>query len=166
MRQLLDTIYRAAGALAAVFIVLIALLILAQIVGRWFDILVPSTEDFSGFFLAASSFLALAYTLQHDSHIRVTLVLQHIRTGQRRVLELLVLVLAIALIAYASWWTTLLVIESWEFEEVTSGYVPVPLWIPQTPMALGLIILLVALVDRLVCLLVGESMSGHTGEEN
>ena len=65
--------------------------------------------------------------------------------------------LGLALILYAAWSTTLLVIESYEFEEVSQGYIPVPLWIPQVPMALGLVILAIALLDELVMLLRGET---------
>ena len=130
--------------------------ILAQIVGRWVGIIVPSTEDFSGFFLAASSFLALAYTLRAGGHIRVTLLLHRWSPDTRRIIEIVTLAIALALTLYAAWSCVLLVIESYQFEEVSSGYIPVPIWIPQTPMALGLVIFAIALLDELVCLLRGE----------
>ncbi len=159
LRVILNKIYDIAGALAGMFIVLIAVLILVQIVGRWFGVVVPSTEDFSGFFLAASSFLALAYSLNHSAHIRVTLLIHFLGPRQRQVSEVLVLVLASALIIYFAISSVQLVYESWDFEELSQGYVPVPLWIPQVPMALGLIILSIALLDSLVCLLRGERPS-------
>lgn len=156
LRQLLDRLYLGAGVLAALFLVAIALLILAQVIGRWFGVVVPSTEDFSGFFLAASSFLALAYTLRAGGHIRVTLLLHRWSPSVRRGIEITTLAVALALTLYAAWSCIWLVVESYAFEEVSSGYVAVPIWIPQTPMALGLAIFAIALLDELVCLLRGQ----------
>jgi len=155
MRRLLDRLYTGSGIAAGLCIVLMALLILAQIVGRWFDIVIPSTEDFSGFLLAAASFMALAYTLRSGGHIRVTLVIGHIHGGVRHLLEGIILLLALLLVGYATGSCTYLVYESWLFDELSQGYIPVPLWIPQLPMALGLLILSTALLDELILLLRG-----------
>ncbi len=155
MRRLLNRLYQGAGVAAGACIVLMTLLILAQIVGRWFGIVIPSTEDFSGFLLAAASFLALAYTLRSGGHIRVTLVIGRIGSRPRRLLEGLVLLLALGLAGFATWACAYLVYESWQFGELSQGYIPVPLWIPQLPMALGLAILCVALADELIALLRG-----------
>ena len=81
MRRLLDRLYLAGGVIAGICLVLMALLILAQIVARWFGVIVPSTEDFSGFLLAAASFLALAYTLRSGGHISVAQQKQINATG-------------------------------------------------------------------------------------
>lgn len=68
MTRILDQIYRAAGVLAAVFLVLIALFVLAQVVlGRRGGQAVPSADEFAGYCLSASSFLALAYTLRTNA---------------------------------------------------------------------------------------------------
>jgi len=156
LRHTLDRLYLTAGVVAGICIALMALLILAQIIGRWFNVIIPSTEDFSGFLLAAASFLALAYTLRSGGHIRVSLLVAHLHVRKRFYAELLSLAIGLALALYTAWWTALLVIESYEFGEVGSGYVPVPLWIPQIPMALGLGILAIALLDELVLPLRGN----------
>ncbi len=156
MRKILDRLYDGAGVLAALFLVLITLLILAQIIGRWFGVIVPSTEDFAGFFLAAASFMALAYTFRHGGHIRVSLVIQHLSGTTRHWVEIIALVIFTAVAGFAAWYVVLLVIESWEFGELSQGYIPVPIWIPQTPMALGLVLFFIALVDDLVATLRGE----------
>jgi TRAP-type C4-dicarboxylate transport system permease small subunit len=156
MRKILDNLYQTAGVTAGVCLMLMALLILAQIVGRWFGVVIPSTEDFSGFLLAAASFLALAFTLRSGGHIRVNLMISHLHGRVRSFIEGMVLLLALLLVGYAAWSSVLLVIESYQFEELSQGYIPVPLWIPQAPMALGLVILSIALLDELILLLRGE----------
>lgn len=158
MRKLLDFIYRAAAAVAGLCLVLMTLLILAQVVGRWFDILVPSTEDFSGFLLAAASFLALPYALREGAHIRVTLVISRLGAKARRAVEAAVLLLALPLMAYIAWALGFMVYESWQFQELTQGYVAVPLWIPQLPVALGAVLMVIALADEAMTLI----RQGHT----
>ncbi|AKH19026.1 TRAP transporter small permease [Sedimenticola thiotaurini] len=156
MRRLLDRLYLTAAAVAGLCLVLMALLILVQIVGRWFGVVVPSTEDFSGFLLAAASFLALAYTLRSGGHIRVSLVISHLHGRSRRLMEGVVLLLALVLVGYAAWSASQLVLESYRFQEVSQGYIPVLLWIPQLPMAVGLLVLEIALLDEWVLLLRGD----------
>jgi len=155
VRILLDRVYKGAGYVAGAFIVLIALMILAQIIGRWIGVIVPSTEDFAGYFLAASSFLALAYTFKQGGHIRVTLLVGHFRASARNLFLIFALAVFALIIGYGAYYTSALVIESWQFGELSQGYIAVPIWIPQTPMAAGLIIFFVALIDELIFVLRG-----------
>ncbi len=157
MRNFLDTLYLSAGMLAGLFIILITLMILAQIVGRWFGVIIPSTEDFAGFFLAAATFLALAYTFRMGGHIRVT-ILVHLLKGQlQRAALVFSLIVFIIIIAYGTYYTGAFTYESWSFHELSQGYIPVPLWIPQIGMVLGLLIFLIALIDDLILVLSGNT---------
>ena len=159
MRLFLDKLYLAAGALAGFFIILITLMILAQIVGRWFGIIIPSTEDFAGFFLAATTFLALAYTFRMGGHIRVTIFVHLLKGGLERASLIFALAVFIAIIAYGTYYTGAFAYESWSFHEVSQGYIPVPLWIPQLSMVLGLLVFLIALIDDFVLVLSGKTPS-------
>ena len=157
MRKLLDRLYFAAGAVAGACIVLITVMILAQIVGRWFGVIIPSTEDFSGYLLAAATFLALAYTFRHGGHIRVTLLIHRLSTRLQRRLTHVVLALFVVIMGWGAWHICYLVYESWSFEELSQGYIAIPLWIPQVPMALGAVLFFIALIDDLVCSLRGAT---------
>ena len=158
MRKFLDSIYLAAAIAAGLCLVVMTLLMLSQIVGRWFTIIVPSTEDFSGFLLAAASFLALPYALRSGSHIRVSLFISHLPSQRRKFVELLVLVSVLILMTYIAYSVSFMVFETWEFEELTQGYVAIPLWIPQVPLSVGLVLFVLAIADELICLL----MTGET----
>lgn len=165
MRAFLDWLYRASAALAAFFLVAICVIVLLQVGANLIDaviaaaggtpegLLIPSYADFAGFFLAASSFLALASTLRHGTHIRVLLVVSRFSGRTRRFVELWCVAVGAAVSAYFTWYTIQLVAESLEYNDLSPGIVPVPLWIPQTAMALGLVILTVAFVDDLVRLI-------------
>ncbi|MEL6425014.1 MAG: TRAP transporter small permease, partial [Pseudomonadota bacterium] len=83
MRQALDRLYDASGVAAAAFLALIALTVLVQvgfniidslstlIIGEAVGLVLPSYAEFTGYFLASSSFLAAAHTLRRGAHIRV-----------------------------------------------------------------------------------------------
>ncbi len=159
MRKTLDRIYTGAGILAGACIVLITVMILAQIVGRWFGVIIPSTEDFSGYLLAATSFLALAYTFRHGGHIRVTLLLHLLPEGWQRRLMLVTLIIFAVVVGWGAYHLCYLAYESWDFKELSQGYIAVPLWIPQLPMALGAVIFFIALVDDIVNALTGGTPS-------
>jgi hypothetical protein len=45
--------------------------------------------------------------------------------------------------------------ESYLLNDLSNGILPIPLWIPQSAMALGLVLLTVAMIDELVHVLGG-----------
>jgi hypothetical protein len=50
-------------------------------------------------------------------------------------------------------------VTSYQLGDVSQGLVPVPLWIPQSGMALGLVVLFIAVADDLVQVLRGTETS-------
>ena len=84
MRKALDTLYAASGVAAVLFLILIAGLTLAQIVGRLIGKPVPSADDFAGFCMAGAVFLGMTHTLRSGGHIRVLTLLTRIAPGARR----------------------------------------------------------------------------------
>ncbi len=165
MRRVLDALYRGSGALAALFLALIAALVVAQVAGRLVGVLVPGADDLAGFALTASSFLALAYTLRAGGHIRVTLLLHRAGAGQRRALELWCLALAAGVTGYFAYYVVEMAWDAYRFGDRSVGVVPVPLWIPQAAMALGTVVLAVALADDLVRVVRGGEPSYQRAEE-
>ncbi len=78
----LDRVYAAAGVLAAVGMVTILLLIVAQMAARWSSVAFPGSTDFAGYAMASTSFFALAHALTRGAHIRVS-VLLNLTAGTR-----------------------------------------------------------------------------------
>jgi TRAP-type C4-dicarboxylate transport system permease small subunit len=171
MRRVLDSLYLGCGVLAAVSILAITALVMAQVTatlidriaalvtGRAIGLLVPSYAEFTGFFLVAASFLALPYAFRAGAHIRVGLVIANLPPGLRRVADIWILAVGLALSAFAAWWAVDLTRESIVYGDQSSGLVPVPLWIPQGSMALGLVVLSIALADDLVQAVRGRPLS-------
>ncbi len=178
MRPFLDGLYRSSGWISASFIAAICTLVFAQVIlnivdrlsslvtGSAIGLSIPSYADFTGFFLASASFFALAFTLREGGHIRVTLFIQHAPSRLRKLIEFWCVGLATAVSIYFAWYTGLLVLEALEYNDLSSGMIPVPLWIPQAGMLAGLIVLSIALVDELLGLLKGADPSYHNKGEN
>ncbi len=178
MRPFLNGLYKLSGALAAFCILSITALIFAQVclnlvdklasltTGQAIGLTIPSYSDFTGFLLAASTFLGLAYALRAGGHIRVTLVTGLLGPAPKRWVEVVVLAVALAMVGYATYYMALLILESHEFGDKTSGMVSLPLWLVQLPVAVGLGVLTVALLDDLILVLRGRQPSFDGKGEN
>ncbi|KFX70310.1 TRAP dicarboxylate transporter subunit DctQ [Pseudomonas taeanensis MS-3] len=152
----LHKLYTLSGWLSGVFLVLICLLVVAQIVSRQLGTMVPSADEFAAYAMAASGFLALPYALQRGAHVRVELLWRLLPARGRFFADLLSTFIGLAIAAYLAWYCTLFVIESYEFNEVSSGLLPIPMWLPQLPMLLGTLILVIAMAERLVLVCLGR----------
>ena len=159
MRAALNAVYKGSGLLAGFFLIAIAALSLTQIIGRLLGFAAHSYDEVAGYCMAASSFLGLAWTLRCNEHIRVTLMIGRFKGARRRAFELFCLALAAAITAYFAWSTVSMVWTSYVIDDVSQGLVPIKLWIPQSAMALGLSILLIAFFDDLVLVWVGARPS-------
>jgi len=172
MRKVLDGLYRFSGGMAAFCILTITVLVFAQVIlnltdrisgmlfGSAIGLTIPSYADFTGFFLAAASFFALAYTLKQGGHIRVSLFIQRMPKRIRHFVEIWCCGLALAISVYFTWYTALLVVESFIYNDLSPGMIALPIWIPQLAMALGLAVLCIALLDELITAFTG-GMPGY-----
>lgn len=163
MLRLLEGLYRLCGVLAALCLVAICGLVLAQILGRFTGFVVLSANEMAGYLVLASTFLALAPTLRHGTHIRVRLVLERLPEPLQRTCEIVALLLAIGLAGYSTWWVVDLVRDSIAFGEVSPGRLSIPLAIPQSAMALGLGVCFIALIHCLGELLLGRTPAYEQG---
>jgi len=155
LRRFLDRLYLASGAIGAVFVLLICVLMIAQSIGREFGIRTGAINDVVSWFCAAASFFAMAHAFKHGDFVRVNLLLEKLPPGPRRVLEIACLAIGTVSIAYLAFWANKFTYDSWAFKEVAQGLLPIPIWIPQASFALGSLLLLVAMVDELVIVLRG-----------
>jgi TRAP-type C4-dicarboxylate transport system permease small subunit len=159
VRRLLDGVYRVCGVLAAASIAIIAALVTAQVVGRLGGVLVPGADDLAGYALTASSFLGLAFTLRGGGHIRMTLLLRRAGPRARLGLEAAALGVGALVTGYFAWHVIEMAVDAWRFGDKSMGVLPIPLWMPQSIMAIGAVVLCVAFVDDLAEVLGGRPPS-------
>ena len=114
------------------------------------DFVILSLDEIGGYLLAAASFFALGGTLKAGAHIRVTLVLAALGPSAR------VATWSCGRFGFAAvtsgYMTGHLANFAWvsfRFNEVSPGVIRVPLVYPQAAMAIGALILTIALVDEL-----------------
>ncbi|TMM52739.1 TRAP transporter small permease [Sulfitobacter sabulilitoris] len=150
LRRFLDFLYLASGVLAAVCLVAILALIVAQMVARWTGEIFPGAAQYAGYAMAAASFLAFANALNRGAHIRVSVLLNALPAGPKRLLEIWCFGLGAAIAWYFTYYAYWFVYWSWKFNEVSQAQDAIQLWIPQSVMVVGGGILAIALTDNLV----------------
>jgi TRAP-type C4-dicarboxylate transport system permease small subunit len=156
MRRLLDFLYDAAAWLAALAMIGVLLMVLLSIVSRQVGFHVPGTDAYAGYAMAAAGFLALAHTLKRNEHIRVTLLLGRLRGRAHHVLEMWALSAGVFLAGLFAFYAVRLAWVSHAINDVSTSNDATPLWVPQLTMALGTVVLLIALVDDWFLELRGE----------
>jgi TRAP-type C4-dicarboxylate transport system permease small subunit len=159
MRRTLDTLYDAAAWAAALCMVGLLVMVLLSIASRQLHFHVPGTDAYAGYLMAGAGFLALAHTLKRGEHIRVTLLLNGLRGGARRALEIWALAAATALAGLFAWYSVRLAWQSRMFNDISTANDATPLWLPQLAMAAGALVLLVAFADELVLELRGRRVA-------
>ena len=152
LRGALDALYNAAGLLAALCLVAILVVIVAQMATRWMNVSVPGLSEYAGYLMASASFLGFAHALNRGAHIRVNLLLTAL--GERRFWgELWCMAIGAAASAYLAWYAVRLVYWSRKLHDVSQGQDATPLWIVQVPMAVGAVLLAICFADNLITLL-------------
>ena len=157
MRRLLDRLYLWSGYLGALFIVAICVAMVGQSILRELGVRTGAVNDVVSWFCAAAAFFTMAHAFKHGDFVRVTLMLESASPANRRRLELVSLFIGSLATAYLAWSACLFTFESWEFNDMAQGMLPMPLWIPQLSFAFGAVLLWVAVVDELILVLRGNT---------
>ena len=129
--------YKVLLVLAGVAMIGTFVAIMLNILARIFGWNLPGLDGYAGYAIAAALFLALPSTLQHNEHIRATLLLDHVSPGAKGKMETLALMLGVGISAYLAWFAVRLVWVSYTLHDVAPTGDATPMWIPQLSMALG-----------------------------
>jgi len=159
MRKLLDGIYLGAGYLAAGCVLSIMLLMIAQSILRELHVRTGAVNDVVSWLCAAAAFFAMAHAFKHGDFVRVTLLSEKLSAAAQRRLEIASLAIALLAVGYLAYWANRFTYESWVFNDIAQGLLPLPMWIPQLSFAIGSILLLIAVLDELILVLRGRRPS-------
>lgn len=165
MRRFLDRLYAASGALAALCLAGIAVVMLAQALGRELGYLVRGADDIVAWLCAASAFLALGHTFRRGELVRVGLLIERLPEKPRRAVALAALTLALVFVGYMVYAVLRFVYESWKFHEIAQGLIQIPIWIPQLSFVAGSIIFFIAVLDEFFVLVRGGTPAYERAEE-
>jgi TRAP-type C4-dicarboxylate transport system permease small subunit len=161
VRRLLDGLYLLCGYLAGLFLIAIFLLMMALSAGRQIGVNVTSGDDIASWCMAALAFLGLAHTFKSGEMIRVGLLTERLQGRTKWVAELFALLVAAIFIGYFAWHAIDLTLTSRRINDVSTGVLVVPLWIPQLGFATGLVVLFIAIVDEFAHVAVGNRPRYH-----
>lgn len=135
-------ISRLGGALSALLILVVLAITAVSVFNRYFlGRPLMGVDEATGFLVVAIVMFGAAEALRRGDHIRIDLLFDHLGPRGRWWLELWslasVLVFA-ALLLVASWHT---VVFSRQFGAYSSGYLSLPMWIPQLTMVVGAVLI-------------------------
>ncbi len=152
LRRILDFLYKLGGVIAAIAMVAILSIIVLQMLARWTGNVFPGATDYAGYCMAAASFFAFAYALNHGAHIRVSLFLSALGR-HRRWGELWCFAIGAVTATYLARYAVKGTYWSWKLKEISQGLDATPIWIPQLAMSAGTILLAIAFWDHLIQLI-------------
>ncbi len=153
LRTFLDGLYSFSSVCAALSLIAILLLIVLQMTARWTGEVFPGAPEYVGYAMASASFLAFAGALNKGSHIRVSILLNVVGDGARRWINIWCFGIGAAVAWYFVFYAQKFVYWSWKFKDISQGQDKTLLWIPQSIMLFGAVVLAIALTDNLICLL-------------
>ena len=153
----LKALYRFSGYIAAIFLILVAIFILTGIASRIFDFYIRGLAEYSGYCMAASSFLALAYTFGEKGHIRITLFLERSGKNIRRFLDLWCFLVATFFSGFLSFYFIKMLVISIKFQERSEGADEILIWIPQVSVALGSTIFFICVLHNFILLILKKN---------
>lgn len=111
---------------------------------------ITGLSEIAAYLLVGATFLGLAYTFTHHTHIRVTLLIGRLPSAPRAWFEVFCLAVALIISVLLSYGLVGIIRESLAFNDVSSGFLSIPLWIPQTTLLVGVVLLCLALAEALL----------------
>src|SRR2546421_3761300 len=170
LRLLLDGIERLGrldGWIGAACLVTLTLLMLAEISVRalsnfisWVPADIPVAWEYSSYLMAACFTFGAAMTLRAGGHIRVTLVLGRLAPPARRGLEIAASLVAMVFVAFLALAMARFAWGAFERGQ-TSISSDTMLWIPESVVAFGMVLLALQFLARFIQALLGLPLEDH-----
>ncbi len=139
---------RIAASIAAVILVMMVGLILLEIVLRFFSRSTFMADALVGHGVAATTFLALGWALERGSMIRISVVTRRLRPVARAATEAFAIIATEMLVLGLMYYQWRTVAKLWLRGSVSQHYFPIPLWIPEAILFIGLALLALQLLVK------------------
>ncbi len=153
-------LYTFCGFLAALLLVAMGIFIVASIFTRLIGTYIPGLTEYSGYAMAGTGFLALAYTFQNHGHIRVGLLLNALHGRNRHLAQLWCLLAACFFSGFLAYYMVRMTYVSWQLGDRSEGADAIHLWIPQTMPAFGAVVLAICVFHNFI-----KALAGGTPKE-
>jgi len=133
-----------------VTIIVMMLMVTAETIMRTFlGVSMMVADEFAGYMLVWFVFCGIGYCLRTGSLLRVSIVYSRLRDFQQRVLQVVFDIFSLVVSVILCYQLGRLWVHTWKTEIISVTQVEIPVWIPQTVMPVGMLILIAALVVEL-----------------
>lgn len=159
--RLLDTVTRTISIVFAIcassIIAIIMVLTTADVITRSLTgSSIPGVTEFSEVFLVAAVYLGLAFAMRIGAHIGVDIVIMRLKPKVSRVVQLIGMTLAIAVLVWMAIETTGAAMHSISINEYRYGLIKVPVWPAKLIVPIGLTALILECLRFVGTLLTSE----------
>ena len=147
------------GAGCAAVLVLVSLAIVGYSVVMRYVLNTPVTwvDELTGFLVVGIVMLGAADALRRGDHISVDLLTTRLHGGARRIAAIWWMIAVLLVSAALIYSGEIMVRFSHEFEMYSEGYLELPMWIPQSVLLAGAVLLALMAVGRIFSLLTGRA---------
>jgi TRAP-type C4-dicarboxylate transport system permease small subunit len=130
------------GIVCGIGILLMGLIISYEVVCRYvFNSPTRWTQEVSIYLFMWTMLAASSYTLQVGKHVRVDLVIEHMQPKTRNIFEVITGVIGMIYCAIISVQAYEMLHMSIKYEKLSATLLRVPLWIPQSALLIGFVLL-------------------------
>lgn len=144
----IEGLCRAGAFFSAICMAAIVILIVLEIFLRmFFGFSTMVSSEFSGYLLVGLVAMSLGYTLQHEAHIRITLIWGILPLKWKNRVDITVAAVSVAVTCFAIYHSVLLVQQTYTRGMTADTISETPLWIPQITIPVGLSLFLLQLVN-------------------
>ena len=144
----IEAISTAGGYISGLFMVLIVLLIVVEIVARTvFNASTLISDEYSAYFFVAVVMSGLAFSMKEGAHIRISIVRSRLSQQGQRILDLIVLLIALVLSCFALYYAVLMTYDVWDLGMTADSISETPIFIPQLVIPVGLLLFILQLAS-------------------
>lgn len=162
----LGWLVQGANLLSAVFVLLLMILVVADIFGRYlFNSPVPMTYEVGSFMMVFIVFLGLAYTQRMGAHIRVEFLTLRLSQRLRVRLDLVASILGLLLYATITYQGYYWSLTSYQVGDYVAGLINIPRWPSQFMVPLGAAILCLQFIADIIQRVMDLRDLDHPGRE-
>ncbi|HRP96475.1 MAG TPA: TRAP transporter small permease [Rhodocyclaceae bacterium] len=117
---------------------------------RVFGMSLQGADEYGGYMLAIVTAIGAAHALLDRAHTRIEILVERLPQGARAVLNVASALVMAAMAAFLAWRAVVAMLESIEYQSVSTSPLMTPLWMPQAAWVAGMI--LFAVVASVVAL--------------
>lgn len=144
----IEALSKAGGYISGLFMILIVLLIVVEIVARTvFNASTLISDEYSAYFFVAVVMSGLAFSMKEGAHIRISIVRSRLSQQGQRILDLVVLLIALILSCFALYHAILMTYDVWDLGMTADSISETPIFIPQLVIPVGLLLFILQLAS-------------------